>query len=182
MPAWHVGGRELPQRDGRNGVEITPLRSAQPDVSVYCVLWAGKYKGLAFVHDGEGVQETLADPPSVIFPTPAHLAQGTFDFEEAGEMSKMHTGDRIISTCGSLYRGCEGVITQVHSPGAHAGWTEYSVNIVINAQGEPFTFPRQCHFDGSQFVRIEADLGREHDKPCRSCCCRLGGHTSEVLP
>ncbi len=57
---------------------------AEPAVSktsVYCILWCG-FKGLRFVEDGLGVIETLADEPSCVFPTPRHLAQTTFDFEE----------------------------------------------------------------------------------------------------
>lgn len=50
-----------------------------PAASVYCVLWAGKHKGLRIVHDGKGVQETLESPPSIVHPTPAHLVQGKLE-------------------------------------------------------------------------------------------------------
>lgn len=96
-------------------------------------------------------------------------------------MSVMQIGDRIVSTCGSLYRGCEGVITLVYPPD-DIGQREYGVTITTQGSDVLPPMEHQCLFDGTQFVRKEADLGREHDKPCKSCCCRLGGHTREVLP
>lgn len=50
--------------------------------SVYCILWAGKFKGLQFIRDGKGIQQTLQDEPSIIYPMPAHLLQQTLSFEE----------------------------------------------------------------------------------------------------
>lgn len=89
----------------------------------------------------------------------------------------MNVGDRIISTCGSLYRGCEGVIREVHPSSLGRVFEEYSVDILVSAKGETFDFPRACFFDRTQFVRKEADIGREHDRPCRECNCTLGGHS-----
>jgi hypothetical protein len=94
----------------------------------------------------------------------------------------MKVGDHIISTCGSLYRGCEGVITEVHSPEGLQLHHEYSVAITTPANAVLPEMTRACLFDGSQFVRKDADLGRDFDNPCRDCCCRMGGHTAEVLP
>jgi hypothetical protein len=53
-----------------------------PAVSVYCILWAGRFKGLHIVHDGKGVHETMDDEPSIIYPMPKHLLQPKLDFED----------------------------------------------------------------------------------------------------
>ena len=87
-----------------------------------------------------------------------------------------NVGDRIVSTCGSMYRGCEGVITKVEEWTLIGEFTDadglhYSVTLSSRGGREI-----QGGFCTSQMVLASQDPGREHDKPCEGCCCLLGGH------
>ena len=82
-------------------------------------------------------------------------------------------GDHIVSTCGSMYRGYEGVVTEIQQwdcPGEFTdvdGW-HYSVALTVDGRRI------DGGFTTSQMVRKEQDAGRAQDIQCENCPgCRL---------
>ena len=121
---------------------------------------------------------TIDNPTHLLYCEECDFMQ---EFERLSDIPKggkyVSVGDRIVSTCGSLYRGCEGIISEIHPSERGRAFDEYSVTIFAPS-GE-----HACHFHSrTQFVRKEAYLGREQDKPCQGCCCRMGGHHTERMP
>lgn len=87
-------------------------------------------------------------------------------------------GDKIVSTCGSLYRGQKGIVTDAEEWDLAGEMTDrdgWHFSVIIACNG----MTHKCGFCTSQMILEAQDKGREYDKPCEQCCCTLGGHGRE---
>ncbi len=90
-------------------------------------------------------------------------------------MSRFAVGDRIVSTCGSLYGRMRDIITAIQKRNPDEFTDRDGLDYSVTIYTEQCPQGILCGFSTSQMVK-EAEYVEGGFVPCENCCCRAGGH------